>query len=278
VKVILTLSAPPILLRTTHVALAAWLAIALPALPLVVRGEAPVEQTIATWPAFLQRAHSHNDYQQKRPFRDAVEAGLTSVEADLWLENGKLVVGHDRGKWRGDFEALYLQPLARFWQEAKLPVAADQTFLLWLDIKDDNAVLRSTLHRLLETQPWMRPLRSDEVRIQVILTGSKESKEAYVEEYVSPTVTRDSNTFLEEDPPGAPNWSWYALDWKKISHWNGIDDLPEEDRARLRALVSKVHEKGRKLRLWSHPRSLRFWQEAVDAGVDRIGTDVLPGD
>jgi hypothetical protein len=28
--------------------------------------------------------------------------------------------------------------------------------------------------------------------------------------------------------------------------------------------------------LWKHPATLNFWQEAIAAGVDRLGTDVMP--
>ena len=42
----------------------------------------------------LQRAHSHNDYEQKRPLFEALARGICSVEADIWLVNGKLLVAH----------------------------------------------------------------------------------------------------------------------------------------------------------------------------------------
>jgi hypothetical protein len=269
--------APRKVLKSRWVLLIAGLLATTPlVVPFVLRGEALIEGSIATWPVFVQRAHSHNDYQQKRPLHDAVDAGLNSVEVDLWLENGTLLVGHDRGKWRGDFETLYLQPLAQLYEDGKLPLAADHSFLLWLDIKDGNAAFGSALYRLLEAQPWARRPEPQGARIEVVLTGNADAKEAYVKEHASPSVTRDSNTFLEDDPPASPGWRWYALDWRKLSAWKGTTDMPEEDRIRLHALVARIHGNGRKLRLWNHPATLRFWQEAVDAGVDRIGTDSVP--
>ena len=201
---------------------------------------------------------------------------MSSIEADLWLEGDKVLVGHDRGKWAGDFETLYLQPLTLLWHENALPAREGEPFLLWLDLKDDSAALGRRLHELLEACPFTRTSDPGHARVLVILTGSKAAKEAFVDAYPSPQVTRDSNTFADDDPPASASWSWYALSWKTIGDWDGRGAMPEEQRERLRALVAKVHAKGRKLRLWSHPATLEFWQEAGAAGVDRLGTDVLP--
>ena len=41
--------------------------------------------------------HSHNDYEQPRPFWGAYEAGAASIEADIWLVDGKLMAPEQRG-------------------------------------------------------------------------------------------------------------------------------------------------------------------------------------
>ena len=43
----------------------------------------------------LERAHAHNDYEHDRPLLDALDQGFTSVEADVWLVDGQLYLGHD---------------------------------------------------------------------------------------------------------------------------------------------------------------------------------------
>jgi hypothetical protein len=234
-------------------------------------------EALFKWPGFLPHAHSHNDYEQKRPLLDAVAASITSVEVDLFLEGDVLMVAHDRGKWRGEFESLYLKPLDELWQKNVLPVHDGETFLLWLDLKDGSPALRQHLHRLLESYPVTRQADPSHARVQVILTGDKTAKEAFVEEYPSELVSRDSNDFSPDDPPAPRSWSWYALDWKKIGTWNGEGSIPVSERARLVELVRRVQANGRKVRLWHHPATLSFWQEATACGVDRLGTDVLPG-
>lgn len=229
------------------------------------------------WRGFLPLAHSHNDYEQERPLVAAVESGITSVEVDLFLEGNTIMVAHDRGKWRGEFEALYLKPLNQLWESGSLPGRAGTPFLLWLDLKDASAALRQNLHQLLAAYAMTRapdPLRAP---VEVILTGAKIAKEAFVVEYPSELISRDSNIFADDDSPASPSWKWYALDWTKLGAWNGEGAIPAAERERLVALVARIHARGRKVRLWKHPATLAFWQEASAAGVDRLGTDLLPG-
>src|ERR1041384_749948 len=67
----------------------------------------------------LDRAHAHNDYEHTRPLLDALDRGFGSVEADIYLVNGALLVAHERDSVRADrtLEALYLAPL-RAWTAA----------------------------------------------------------------------------------------------------------------------------------------------------------------
>ena len=44
----------------------------------------------------LAKAHAHNDYEHTRPLLDALDHGFTSVESDVWLVNGELLVAHIR--------------------------------------------------------------------------------------------------------------------------------------------------------------------------------------
>jgi len=240
------------------------------------RAADPASEALFAWPAFIAHAHSHNDYEQKHPLFDALESQINSIEADLFLDGTAILVAHDRGKWRGNFEELYLKPLNQRWMEKALPTHGDEPFLLWLDIKEGSAAFREALHTLLQRYPITRSIDPQRPSVQVILTGDAVAKEAFVRENPSALVSRDSNVFSDADPPGSPGWGWYALDWTKIGTWNGQGEIPPAERKQLRDLVTKVHTKGRKLRLWKHPATLAFWQEAIAAGVDRLGTDIMP--
>lgn len=57
--------------------------------------------------------HSHNDYWRRIPLLDALHWGCTSVEADVWLFDEQLYVGHSRASLARNrtFESLYVKPL-----------------------------------------------------------------------------------------------------------------------------------------------------------------------
>src|SRR5258708_21594779 len=64
-------------------------------------------------PVPLLHAHAHNDYEHSRPLFDALERGFCSVEADIYLVDGQLLVAHDRKDVSParTLQALYLDPL-----------------------------------------------------------------------------------------------------------------------------------------------------------------------
>ena len=47
-------------------------------------------------PKPLTNVHAHNDYEHKRPLFDALDHGFCSVEADVHLVDGQLLVAHSR--------------------------------------------------------------------------------------------------------------------------------------------------------------------------------------
>ena len=57
--------------------------------------------------------HSHNDYWRDVPFYSAISVGAVSVEADVWLYNGTLHIGHEQGALTDarTFESLYINPI-----------------------------------------------------------------------------------------------------------------------------------------------------------------------
>src|SRR5258708_25649063 len=56
----------------------------------------------APWPATpMTAAHSHNDYEQRRPLLDSLALGYRSVEADIWLRDGELRVSHQGRSFAG---------------------------------------------------------------------------------------------------------------------------------------------------------------------------------
>jgi hypothetical protein len=74
------------------------------------------------------------------PLLDALEQGFCSVEADIYLVNGALLVAHDRDKVKPDrtLLSLYLDPLRKRVREngGKVYRNGRSSFLL-IDVKSD---------------------------------------------------------------------------------------------------------------------------------------------
>jgi hypothetical protein len=74
---------------------------------------------LAPWPVDFTRdvrpvpCHSHNDYTRRLPLYSALSAGCVSVEADIWLVNGELYVGHHQRSLAKNrtLASLYIDPL-----------------------------------------------------------------------------------------------------------------------------------------------------------------------
>lgn len=78
-----------------------------------------VGRGLASWPTDFSRGikpiacHSHNDYWRLVPLYSAIGAGCMSVEADIWLFEEELYVGHSVASLTRNrtLSALYVEPL-----------------------------------------------------------------------------------------------------------------------------------------------------------------------
>ena len=99
----------------------------------------------------LLRAHAHNDYLHARPLADALEHGFWSVEADVWLTNGALLVAHDLARTSPErtLQKLYLDPLRAF---VRTNPAAKGTppLTLLIDVKSEAESTWATLRGVLQ--------------------------------------------------------------------------------------------------------------------------------
>ena len=100
----------------------------------------------------LPQAHAHNDYRHQKPLLDALDHGFCSVEADVFLVGGQLLVGHDRSELtpQRTFESLYLAPLtARVGANGGRVNADGPPVTLLIDIKTNGPSTWPVLHEAL---------------------------------------------------------------------------------------------------------------------------------
>jgi hypothetical protein len=88
----------------------------------------------------LSQAHAHNDYRHQHPLVDALEHGFTSVEVDVHLVEGQLLVAHEEYEVEvgRTLQSLYLDPLRERAQQNHGWVYPGKTQItLLIDVKTD---------------------------------------------------------------------------------------------------------------------------------------------
>ena len=230
-------------------------------------------------PAPLNRAHSHNDYLHTHPLADALAHGFRSVEADIWLTNGALLVAHDLDKTEPGktLQSLYLDPLRAFFRTNAAMLSGPSLTLL-IDVKSEAeatyAVLRNVLKDYADilTRYESNSMRTNAV--MAIISGNRPGSMKL--EPVRLAAIDGRFPDLEDNPP-VSLVPLVSDNWTKHFQWRGVGAFPTEEREKLRAVVRKAHAQGRRLRLWATPDNPRGWKELHDAGVDLLNTDSLAG-
>jgi hypothetical protein len=228
----------------------------------------------------LPNAHAHNDYLHARPLLDALDHGFTSVEADVFLVEGNLLVGHDRDKLKpeGTLESLYLAPLAERIQRNNGHVYPNGgRFFLLIDIKDDPQPTYRELQKLLAKHASMlTTVEKGKVlpsAVTVVLTGNRPQIDG--SDSGTRYVALDGRlSDLSSEAP-AHRMPMISENWTNQFHWNGNGPMPEGERAKLREIVKKAHAAGRVVRFWATQEKETVWRELRAAGVDLINADEL---
>lgn len=236
----------------------------------------------AAEPAPLPRAHAHNDYEHARPLLDALSHGFGSVEADIWLVEGRLLVAHDLKNVKPErtLAALYLEPLReRIAAQGGRVSRGGPSVVLLVDVKSEAVATYAALHAVLVTYAdllttW-RDGRMESKAITVIVSGNRATKEIAAQPVRFAAVDGRSGD-LETNPPPALV-PLISDNWQKLFQWRWQGAMPASERAKLAAFVERAHAQGRKVRFWNTPDRPDAWRLLSDAGVDVIGTDDLAG-
>lgn len=249
--------------------------------------------------------HSHNDYWRPVPFYSALSVGSVSVEADVFLVNKTLYIGHERSALTSTrtLDSLYVQPLLNVLRRQNpasafvtspesahgvFDTAASQTFYLWVDVKTNGT----------ETWPYvvqaLQPLRDAGYLTRLNSSGDIENGPV--------TVIGTGNTPLNQiqtltqrdyfwDAPIATLGTSFSNITSKVSpiastsfaaQFGTINGTAfnETQLARLRSQIAVARNKNIRVRYWetpSWPISVRntVWKTLVSEGVGLLNADDL---
>ena len=233
-------------------------------------------------PTPLIHGHAHNDYLHPRPLLDALDQGFCSVEADIFLVDGKLLVAHTRETTSPErtLQALYLDPLReRIKKNGGRVYPNGPEVTLLIDLKTDwptiYPVLRGALKEYADILSTFRDNKKETNAIIAILTGNR-SLGMFAGESVRYAAYDGQLEDLDSEEP-ANLIPWISGDWGATFRWTGTGEMAAEEKQRLKEIVDKAHRKGRQVRFWGAPDKPVFWSELLANGVDLINTDNLAG-
>ncbi|MEO5890793.1 MAG: phosphatidylinositol-specific phospholipase C/glycerophosphodiester phosphodiesterase family protein [Ferruginibacter sp.] len=216
-------------------------------------------------------AHSHNDYEQPKPFFQAYDRQFGSIEADIHLFGKLLLVSHDSAHLvkKKSLENLYLIPLSKCIEKNNGYIYKDSSrkLQLLIDLKTDGFATMKALVKLLKKYPAV--IHNSGIRI--VITGNRPADNLY----------QAYPDYIWFDGVLSRNYSDAALsriallsdDLRRYSKWPGNDTLLKSDRILLTALVGKAHRLQKPVRFWACPDSAVAWKEMMSLQVDYINTD-----
>lgn len=228
----------------------------------------------------LLNAHAHNDYWHDRPLFNALDQGFTSVEADVYLRDGKLLVGHSRDELKTDktLQSLYLEPLLRRVQATGKGVFPNGgRFFLLIDFKTDAEATLRTLNSILPAFSSILTTVNDGVvhprSVAAIVTGNRPRID--LADHAPRYFGLDGRLSDLDSQLPSHVMPMISDNWTSHFSWRGVGAIPEIERRKLREIVQKAHAAGRVVRFWGTPENEVMWQELREADVDLIGTDQL---
>ncbi|BFO19513.1 phosphatidylinositol-specific phospholipase C/glycerophosphodiester phosphodiesterase family protein [Streptomyces sp. KM77-8] len=224
-----------------------------------------------------------------RPLLDALDHRFGSVEADIYLVDGRLLVAHDPVDLdpARTLKSLYLDPLAARVRANRGSVyrGHHKPLQLLVDIKTDGAAAYLELDRqlrrygnLFTTYAHGRVLPG---AVTVVISGDRAARAPMEAQRVRRAFYDGRLTDLGTTAPA----SFVPLisdNWALNFSWLGVGAFPAAERRKLRDLVGTAHTRGQRVRFWATPdlpgpARDALWGELVAADVDHLNTDDLAG-
>ncbi|MFG2515281.1 phosphatidylinositol-specific phospholipase C/glycerophosphodiester phosphodiesterase family protein [Streptomyces sp. NPDC048584] len=240
-------------------------------------------------PRPLWRAHAHNDYEHPRPLLDALHHRFGSVEADIYLVDGQLLVAHDPVDLdpARTLRSLYLDPLAARVRANRGSVyrGNHKPLQLLVDIKTEGAAAYLELDRQLRRYGHLfTTCAHDRVlpgAVTVVVSGDRAARPPMEAQRVRRAFYDGRLTDLGTTAP-ASLVPLISDNWTLNFSWQGVGAFPDAERQKLRAIVGAAHTRGQRVRFWATPdlpgpARDALWGELVAADVDHLNTDDLAG-
>jgi alkaline phosphatase len=230
--------------------------------------------TTSAWvQAQLPAKHSHNDYEQPFPFYTAYNNQFESIEADIFLENGQLLVAHTEKELVSErtLEKLYLHPVDSILKTNNGLIYPGQNKKLQLLI-DCKTQAYSTLDALIDLLKKYPAITSN-ANIKLVITGERPAQEDY-SKYPS-YIFFDGRPDEHYSKTALQKVALISVSFTQYSQWNGYSTLTRQEREKLRRVIAQARNLNKPFRFWGCPDTVVAWETFIKMGVALINTDHL---
>lgn len=219
--------------------------------------------------------HSHNDYAQRVPFYQAYAQQVSSIEADVFLHDGQLLVGHDVEDLRADmtFEALYVEPIVTLFARngGRAFRDSDQMLQLMVELKSETDPTLRAVAALLGRWPEVFDPEVNPAAVRVAVTGRVPAPEAF--DRYPRFLGFDGAWDADYTPEQLERIALISTNFRDFSQWNGKGTIIPAEKERLEQVIDRAHEQGKPVRFWNAPEGTTVYYTFYDMGIDYINTD-----
>ena len=223
-----------------------------------------------------KQAHAHNDYVHTRPLLEAIEEGFTSIEADIHLLKGKLVVSHDHPMATAPtLETLYLKRLDSIISKRGGSVYDNypSPVTLMIDIKTAGEETFNALIKVLSAYSGFLHTPVHQGAVRIVISGNRPFEAIKNDKlHLTSIDGRPGDLGKNYSPDLMPVIS---ENYAKVTSADPSLFPTKEALDRIKKLADRVHSEKKQLRLWAIPDNEKAWKQLLDAGVDIINTDNL---
>ena len=212
----------------------------------------------------ISNVHSHNDYEQKIPFDLAYRNQLGSIEADIHLVNGKILVGHDAKDLlpNRSLENMYLAPLLAY-------NTTNRKLQLLIDVKTEAISTLDSLIALLKTYPALIHNKN----ITITISGNTPPDSLFIQ--YPAFIHFDGRIFKNYTTDQLSKISLISEDYGKFTMWNKTWPMQVVAEEKIKAAIEKIHALNKPIRLWGTPDFPLAWEKFIEMKIDFINTDKI---
>ena len=227
--------------------------------------------TLTRLQAQVPARHSHNDYQQPFPFYTAYRYQFESIEADIFLINGQLLVAHTDKELEPErtLDKLYLHPIDSILKKNKgfIYPKQNKTLQLLIDCKTEAYSTLNALVNLLKKYPAI----TSSANIKLVITGERPAA-ADFSKYPS-YIFFDGRPDEHYSKAALQKVALISVGFTQYSQWNGYSILAQQEQEKLQRLIAEAGKLNKPFRFWGCPDTVLAWEVFIKMGIAFINTD-----